>query len=74
MLDTSFVRSQFPALRSPWALMDNAGGSDPCRHVIDRIRDFIGFLDRIRRDRGEFLLAIPSAPGLGIAELLHYVQ
>ncbi len=38
MLDLDFVRAQFPALATPWALMDNAGGSAPCRQVIDRVR------------------------------------
>ena len=44
MLDLDFVRSQFPALRTPWALMDNAGGSAPCRQVIDRVR---GHMERL---------------------------
>ncbi len=35
------VRAEFPALNSPWALMDNAGGSAPCRGVIDRLRDYL---------------------------------
>jgi cysteine desulfurase family protein (TIGR01976 family) len=37
MLDLDFVRDQFPALRNPLALMDNAGGSAPCRQVIERM-------------------------------------
>ena len=37
MLDLDFVRAQFPALDTAWALMDNAGGSAPCRQVIDRL-------------------------------------
>ena len=37
-MDIDFVRAQFPALETPWALMDNAGGSAPCRQVIDRVR------------------------------------
>ncbi|MEM9800122.1 MAG: cysteine desulfurase-like protein, partial [Planctomycetota bacterium] len=37
MLDLDFVRRQFPALDSDWALMDNAGGSAPCRGVIDAV-------------------------------------
>lgn len=41
MLDLDHVRSQFPALETPWVLMDNAGGSVPCRQVIDRIHDFL---------------------------------
>lgn len=39
MLDIEHVRAQFPALESPWVLMDNAGGSAPCRQVIDRVHD-----------------------------------
>ncbi len=35
-LDVDFVRAQFPALQTPWALFDNAGGSVPVRPVIDR--------------------------------------
>ena len=38
MLDLDFVRAQFPALDTPWTLMDNAGGTAPCRQVIDRVR------------------------------------
>lgn len=39
MLDLDFVRTQFPALQTRWALMDNAGGSVPCRQVIERVRE-----------------------------------
>ena len=43
-LDLSFVRSQFPAFSEPslqgWAFFENAGGSYPCRQVIDRLTDF----------------------------------
>ena len=39
MLDLDFVRTHFPALDTPWALMDNAGGSVPCRQVIERVCD-----------------------------------
>lgn len=41
MLDLDHVRSQFPALDTPWVLMDNAGGSVPCRQVIDRLQGFL---------------------------------
>ncbi len=41
MLDLDHVRSQFPALETPWVLMDNAGGSVPCRQVIDRLHGFL---------------------------------
>ena len=43
MFDVDFARAQFPALESPWALMDNAGGSVTCRQVIRRVT---GFLER----------------------------
>jgi len=41
MLDLDHVRSQFPALDTPWVLMDNAGGSVPCKQVIDRLHGFL---------------------------------
>lgn len=40
-LDLDFVRAQFPALQSPWALFDNAGGSVTARPVIDRVTDYL---------------------------------
>ncbi len=43
-LDTSFVRSQFPAFTQPelqgWAFFENAGGSYPCRQFIGRLTHF----------------------------------
>ena len=43
-LDLKFVRSQFPAFSEPdlkgWAFFENAGGSYPCRQVIQRLTDF----------------------------------
>ncbi len=41
MYDLDFIRAQFPALRTHWALMDNAGGSAPCRQVIDRVTEHL---------------------------------
>lgn len=41
MFDLDFVRAQFPALASPWALMDNAGGSAPARQVIERVSEHL---------------------------------
>jgi cysteine desulfurase family protein (TIGR01976 family) len=40
-LDLSFVRSQFPALSSDWAFLDNAGGSQALGCVVDRIADYL---------------------------------
>ncbi len=44
MLDTKFVRSQFPAFQEPslqgQAFFENAGGSYTCRPVIDRLTRF----------------------------------
>ena len=41
--DTDFVRAQFPAFSEPsldgWAFFENAGGSYPCRQVVDRLTD-----------------------------------
>ena len=41
MLDHTFVRAAFPALDSPWALFDNAGGSVPARQVIERVTSYM---------------------------------
>ncbi len=43
-LDIDFVRSQFPAFSEPslqgWAFFENAGGSYPCKQVIDLLTEF----------------------------------
>lgn len=43
-LDLNFVRSQFPAFSetslSGWAFFENAGGSYPCKQVIDRLTEY----------------------------------
>ena len=43
-LDLDFVRSQFPAFESPvlsgHAFFENAGGSYPCRQVVERLHRF----------------------------------
>jgi selenocysteine lyase/cysteine desulfurase len=43
-LDTGFVRAQFPAFAEPalagLAFFENAGGSYPCRQVVDRLARF----------------------------------
>ena len=64
------------------AMLDADGSMDPleiaqfvrqCIHVVTRngVRNLIGFLDRVGRDRGERLLAIPLAAGLRIAQPPH---
>ena len=44
ILDLEFVRAQFPAFASPvlasHAFFENAGGSYPCRQVVDRLHRF----------------------------------
>lgn len=44
VLDLEHVRAQFPAFAEPslegWAFFENAGGSYPCRQVIDRLTDY----------------------------------
>ena len=40
-LDLDWVRSRFPALRSDWVLMDNAGGSAPLGTAVDRIAEYL---------------------------------
>jgi cysteine desulfurase family protein (TIGR01976 family) len=41
MLDLDHVRSWFPALATPWALFDNAGGSVPARGVVERVASYM---------------------------------
>jgi selenocysteine lyase/cysteine desulfurase len=42
--DLAFARAQFPAFADPalegWAFFENAGGSYPCRQVVDRLAAF----------------------------------
>lgn len=38
-LDLDFVRSFFPALETPWVLLDNAGGAATARQVIERVTE-----------------------------------
>ena len=40
-LDVAWVRAQFPALAGDWVFMDNAGGSQILRGVVDRISDYL---------------------------------
>jgi cysteine desulfurase family protein (TIGR01976 family) len=40
-LELEFVRQQFPALAGDWVFMDNAGGSQTLRQVVDRISEFL---------------------------------
>jgi cysteine desulfurase family protein (TIGR01976 family) len=40
-LQLDFVRQQFPALAGDWVFMDNAGGSQILRQVVDRISEFL---------------------------------
>ena len=47
-----------------------------CRQIfpLDRIRDFVGFLDRVRRDRREGLLLIPWTSVLRVPELSYNLK
>ena len=49
VFDMDFVRSQFPAFTEPklsgWAFFENAGGSYPCLHAVDRLTEFYRRLD-----------------------------
>ena len=40
-LDIPVVRAQFPALAGGWTFLDNAGGSQILRRVVDRIADYL---------------------------------
>ncbi|MFA5815682.1 MAG: hypothetical protein WC865_08690 [Bacteroidales bacterium] len=39
-MNIDYVRSFFPGLESSWIFMDNAGGSQIARPVIDRMHEF----------------------------------
>lgn len=39
-LDMNFVRDQFPGLKSEWAFMDNAGGSQILKGCVDNISEY----------------------------------
>lgn len=39
--DIQTVRKEFPGLETDWILMDNAGGSQVARPVLDRLNDFL---------------------------------
>lgn len=41
MLDIDFVRAQFPALNTPWAFFDNAGGTVLPKQVIQRVQRYM---------------------------------
>ena len=40
-LDLDYVRSHFPALTQGWTFLDNAGGSQILRPVVERITEFL---------------------------------
>lgn len=40
-LNIEFVRKQFPGLDGEWVLMDNAGGSQTLKQVVERISDYL---------------------------------
>ena len=40
-LDLDFVRSYFPALNSGFIYMDNAGGSQTLKPVVDRVSEYL---------------------------------
>ncbi|MEZ5757650.1 MAG: cysteine desulfurase-like protein [Emcibacteraceae bacterium] len=39
-LNMNYVRDQFPGLKSEWAFMDNAGGSQILKGCVDKITDY----------------------------------
>jgi cysteine desulfurase family protein (TIGR01976 family) len=41
MLNLPFIRSQFPALQQDFVFMDNAGGSQVPRQVVERISEYL---------------------------------
>ena len=41
MLNLDFIRSQFPGLDTDWVLLDNAGGSQILKPVVDRMNEHL---------------------------------
>ena len=41
MLDPHRIRAEFPGLDTDMVFMDNAGGSQTLRRVVDRIGEFL---------------------------------
>jgi hypothetical protein len=41
ILDTAYIREQFPPLKDGWVFVENAGGTYVPRQVIDRTRDYM---------------------------------
>ena len=41
MFDAAYARTHFPALATPWAFFDHAGGCPPARGVIDRVKAYM---------------------------------
>lgn len=71
-LDLDLVRRSFPALDTPWALFDNAGGSVPARQVIERTTQY---MSRIQVQTGaSYELSVAAsaaiAEGRGVAARL----
>ncbi len=44
-LAMDFVRAQFPALAGDWVFMDNAGGSQTLKQVVERIKEYLFYSD-----------------------------
>ncbi len=42
--------------------------------ALDGVRDLVGFLERVRRDRAEILLAVPGAAARGVAQARHDLE
>ena len=72
MLDSNFIRSQFPAFSEPslqgWAYFENAGGSYTCRQVIDRL---FNFYTKTKLQAGN---ANPASQAAGVAMAESYVR
>mgnify|MGYP002629181722 CR=1 FL=1 len=41
ILNTNFVRKQFPALNGDWVFLDNAGGTQVAQQVVSNINDYL---------------------------------
>jgi len=61
-LDIEFVRKQFPGLATDWTLMDNAGGSQILKGVVDKITQY--YYSNNVQTGGSYELSLKAASSL----------
>ena len=61
-IDDAFVQENFPGLNRGWVLMDNAGGSQILRGVVDKISEFL--IERNVQIGGSYAVSLAAANAL----------